>query len=324
MLQLPLIRRDTDQFAAFLMLQFGNGLVREVLDGMAWLYQAEAGHFALATTDTTERRYYDTLCFVYGSDPRSFEGGLLSKAHAEGCARETPPVLAEFRAAILPYVDLDLMKRVQAKDWLKTDDPNSPAALVPEFPWPPPAASTSYVVPASLLQARSTIGQVVAIIISSLEQTGYVERSFYRTKTNGVALITRLERINDDGSPASGNERWSAGLSYQSTLDLVRFPRGLFYVERGRYRVIVFILDDMPFSQSSERISEADARAWLRTGVNVLPPELAERPYGAGNCTVLIYEFASEGNVARLVDSNLTGKQHLEKAGLLAGLEQSR
>ena len=95
---------------------------------------------------------------------------------------------------------------------------------------------------------------------------------------------------------------------------MVGFFRGPFYVDPGRYRVIVFVLQDLPFSQSSSRITGEEARAWLRTGANTLPREVAQRPFGDGNCTVLIYEFASDGSAVRVVESGLTGRQHLDKA----------
>ena len=53
-----------------------------------------------------------------------------------------------------------------------------------------------------------------------------------------------------------------------------------------------------------------------------LAAEIAERPFGNHHCTVLIYEFASDGTAVRVVESRLTGKQHLEKAGVLSLLEK--
>lgn len=198
------------------------------------------------------------------------------------------------------------------------------AATLPDFPWPPPKSSASYELPRNIFQGRATIGDVTGAIISALERTGYVERSFFRTQANGVALVTRLERINDDGSARTENERWpSAAQTYQSSSDLVGFFRGLFYVDRGRYRIIVFVLQDLPFVQSQSGIAGSEARAWLREGANMLPKDMANRPFGDGNCSVLIYEFASDGTAVRAVESRLTGKQHLEKSGVLSYLEKS-
>ena len=195
---------------------------------------------------------------------------------------------------------------------------------LPEFPWPPPQASASYVLPDRLLESYHTVGEVVAAIIGALEQKGYVERSFFRTEAGGVALVTRLERINDDGTPSAETDRWpNSGDHYASRESLFQFLQGLFYVDPGHYRVIVFVLQDLPFSQSSTNISADEAKAWLISGANVLPAEIASRPFGGangGHCTALIYEFASDGTKVHVVDSRLTGKEHLEKAGLLAAL----
>lgn len=198
--------------------------------------------------------------------------------------------------------------------------PGSAGGPIPQFPWPPPAASASYVLPTNLFEGRTSTGQVVASIIAALEQKGYVERSFFRTVADGVALVTRLERINDDGSSAADVERWpAAGAAARSSAGLAQFLRGLFYVDPGRYRVIAFIIQDAPFAQSSEQVTGDQARSWLRSGANVLPRELAERSF-AGHCTALVYEFASDGAAVRVVESRLTGRQHLEKAGVLATL----
>src|SRR3990170_3186872 len=199
-------------------------------------------------------------------------------------------------------------------------EPETPAVSgsLPEFPWPPPAASASYVLPDRLLDGYRTLGDVTEAILAALEQNGYVERSFFRTAPRGVALVTRLERINDDGSPSAENERWSAAAQpLESTRSLLDLLHGLFFVDLGHYRVIVFVLQDRPFSQSAETITAQQAHAWLTSGANVLSPEIAALPFAGGHVTVLIYEFASDGSKVQVVTSQLTGKQHLEKAGLL-------
>jgi len=198
------------------------------------------------------------------------------------------------------------------------------AETIPQFPWPPPAASATYVLPETVFERGRTTGQVVTTIIAALERKGYVERSFFTTPVDGVVLVTRLERINEDGSSAADLQRWPAvGEAARSSIGFAQFLHGLFYVDPGRYRVIAFILQDAPFRQNPEQqVTGQQARAWLRTGANVLPRELAERGY-RGDCTVLVYEFASDGTAVRVVESRLTGLQHLEKSGVLATLGRS-
>lgn len=204
--------------------------------------------------------------------------------------------------------------------------PPPPESQLPEFPWPPPTASASYVLPDALLKPFPTVGAVTNAILGALERGGYVERSFFRTQDGGVALVTRLERINDDGTPADKN-RWPAGTQHQdSTQDLLKFLRGLFYVDPGHYRVIVFIIQDLPFTQTPDNITAGEAQAWLTTGANALPAAIAARPFDVdqgSRATALIYEFASDGTKVQVVVSSMTGKQHLEKAGLLTALDSA-
>src|SRR5262249_15258429 len=127
------------------------------------------------------------------------------------------------------------------------------AETMPEFPWPPPAASATYVLPETVFERSRTTGEVVTAIITALERKGYVGRSFFTTPADGVVLVTRLERINEDGSSVADLQRWPAlGDAAQSSVGFAQFLRGLFYVDPGRYRVIVFILQDAPFRQDAE------------------------------------------------------------------------
>ena len=88
-------------------------------------------------------------------------------------------------------------------------------------------------------------------------------------------MVTRLEHIKNDGSPFAERERWPPSKqNYASTNDLARFLYGPFFVDPGHYRVIVFILQDLPFSQSSKKITGEEARQWLSIGANILPPEI--------------------------------------------------
>jgi tetratricopeptide (TPR) repeat protein len=195
------------------------------------------------------------------------------------------------------------------------------AQSIPRFPWPPPTPSTSYPFPKTVFNRYSTVGEVSDAVLTALERSGYVERSFFQTGDGGIALVTRLERIASDGSPAAETERWPAGFD-DNPASFVDFVRGLFFAKAGRYRVIVFILQEASFRTSEIPATAEDAEMWLTHGLIKLPPQLASTPFRKDStCTALIYEFASDGTAVKRVTSSLTGKQHLQKAGLLAVLE---
>ncbi len=201
--------------------------------------------------------------------------------------------------------------------------PRNPADNVPFFPWPPPAPSARYVFPEETFKRYPTVGEVSSAILSALERSGYVERSFFQTEPGGVALVTRLERIGGDGSPAPEEDRWPAGFD-NSPSGFIDFVHGLFYAKAGHYRVIVFVLQEKSFTSSEQKATGKDAETWLAVGAYKLPAWLANRPFGKDStCTALIYEFASDGTAVKGVVSNLTGKQHLQKSGLLTALEAS-
>ncbi len=199
--------------------------------------------------------------------------------------------------------------------------PKADTDKVPYFPWPPPSSSARYVFPQEVFRRYSTVGEVSSTILKALERSGYVERSFFQTEQGGVALVTRLEKIAGDGAPAPEQERWPAGFD-STPSGFVDFVRGLFYAKAGHYRVIVFILQEKAFTQSEKKATGKDAETWLDVGAFKLPARLANRRFGPeSTCTALIYEFESDGTSVKSVQSPLTGKQHLEKAGLLPALE---
>lgn len=202
--------------------------------------------------------------------------------------------------------------------------PEQQGAL-PSFPWPPPAASVSYVLPKALIAKHGTVGDLTDAIIDALERTGYVERSFYGTPVGGVVLMTRIERIEDDGSPAGAGNRWADVPRQADAAGLASFLRGLFFAAPGRYRVILFVVQGQPFTQDPDKpLSGTQAQKLLRGGANALPADVAAQQLSGSQCTALIYEFANDGTAMKRVDSRLTARQHLEKAGIMAQLEQSR
>ena len=67
-----------------------------------------------------------------------------------------------------------------------------------------------------------------------------------------------------------------------------------------------------------------EAAEWMRTGLNVLPAELAAMPFtDHTNITALIYEFEKPGSTREpkpVVPGSLDGRTHLSQCGFLAVL----
>ena len=199
--------------------------------------------------------------------------------------------------------------------------PQVTPGLLPRFPWPPPVPSATYLFPVKVFAQYKTVGEVSSAIVEALQRSGYLEKSFYQTDPGGVALVTRLEKIQDDGAPAPDQDRWPLEMN-PSPSGLADFLRGLFFVKPGHYRVIVFFLQDIPFSPSRNRLTTEEAQKLVNEGANMLPSEVASRPFGTGRCTAYIYEFKSNGSSVNLVGIGVPAEKQLEKTGLIAGLEK--
>jgi len=151
LLDVPVFGREedaADQMAAFIALQFNKDVQRTIIKGFAYFWQMEAKNGADPPTaddpnppkDATQRclndplcaysdehgtasqRLYNTLCLGYGGDPDTFKDfvqmGWLPKTRADDCAREYQQLKLAFGKTIMPFVDADMMKKVQATQWL--------------------------------------------------------------------------------------------------------------------------------------------------------------------------------------------------------------
>ncbi|MCB1541068.1 MAG: hypothetical protein KDJ25_09560 [Rhodoblastus sp.] len=224
------------------------------------------------------------------------------------------PVLGANGERVIRIVRANALKSPAARVAVASPAPKTDAAAAPKqdqtarpvaelFPAEPPRASARYDIPEAIFAAMRTYGEATKFLLAALENGGYAERSFFSTQ-GGVAMITRLERIADDGAPMPA--RWSLKQPPDGAVEqTLAFLRGKFAVEPGRYRTIVFQLHDHP------------APAIVKTAAG-------GRSKGGTTCAVLVYEFVSDGSTVRLVENGLSAKEHLAKAGLLKAFEPAR
>jgi hypothetical protein len=129
MLDVPVFGREedaADAMAIFIASQFSKDVARTVTRGYAyfWSVLGNPKEWAQYSDEhgTSSQRFYNTLCLAYGGDPQTFkefvDKGWLPKARAANCAAEYQQIKVAFEKTILPYVDLNQMKAVQAKNWL--------------------------------------------------------------------------------------------------------------------------------------------------------------------------------------------------------------
>lgn len=197
------------------------------------------------------------------------------------------------------------------------------------LPWPPPQASATAAIPTRLffsdsqMNARVLLSDVDRLLTKALRTAGYTEYSYYRIP-DGFALVTRIEQINDDGTPLDSSARWSIDISPLNSFSLLEYIRALFSARSGYFRVIVFTVTSNPFIQSENRVRRSEVIAWLRSGFNILPHEVGELLYTQRyHVTALIYEFEkprAAQNAEFLEPGRMDGISHLRQAGIFPAL----
>ena len=128
-----------DQFATYIMLQFGKDQARRLIGGAAYAYhlymqnpQVTAPIAAFSDVHgAPAQRFYNLICLAYGANPTVFadvvDKGYLPRERARGCRREYDQAAFAFQDLIEPHVDQSLKKQVLDQTWLP-----------PQAPWHPP------------------------------------------------------------------------------------------------------------------------------------------------------------------------------------------
>ena len=187
---------------------------------------------------------------------------------------------------------------------------------LPRFPWPPPQCSQRITLNENLS------GRYVDIdtrLRKYLNSNGYSQQSYFQTP-GGFALVTQLEQFNQDGSPRMGKERWTDYPVPDKIDGLWSYLKSLVMPSSGNFRIFVFVLTDIPYNQSSRRVSKEEAVAWLSQGFNRLPKDIGNKPLTDRHyLDVLVYEFEAKQPTKRCAQKcpcTMSCMEHLYRSGL--------
>jgi len=207
--------------------------------------------------------------------------------------------------------------------------PPAPAVALelPQFPWPPPQASSRRDVPIDWLvtdRATATLGDLDRRLRAALSVAGYSGPSYFGVP-GGYAVVTLLEQIEADGRPKTDPPRWSTASPRGASFSLGDYLRALLTAQPGYFRVVVFVVTPAAFATTGEAIDSATALAWMQIGLNRLPDSIAALPVAgaAYACTALVYEFerASASDEPKFQAPGRLGiDAHLAGSGLLEEL----
>ena len=184
-----------------------------------------------------------------------------------------------------------------------------------------PGASEWDVIDDKLLGApTATLNDVHERLRRVLDETGFSPAELFAAP-GGFALITKMERIHDDGTSYTGSERWTQGKIPLHSLSLKDYLTSLFFDAPGEFRVFVFVISTMqpfpPEHPSKEQEDKARDLELLQGG-RVLPSSIASLPWKDRHGYVLLYRFERRLGepAAEVRPEPLPLRTHLEKAGM--------
>jgi hypothetical protein len=131
-----------DQFATFIMLQFGGEKAHRLIRGAAYSYigfikalkddPKVTRPLAAFSSDhgAPEERFYNLACIAYGYDPQIFYRVValdyLPEARAKVCKYEYSNLRYAFRTLITPHVDMDKAREVIARSFQPEGNARAP------------------------------------------------------------------------------------------------------------------------------------------------------------------------------------------------------
>jgi hypothetical protein len=143
--QVPVFGRQedaADQFATYIMLQFGGEKTHRLIKGAAYSYNGFIKDLkekpqvtvplAAFSSDhgAPEQRFYNLVCTAYGWDPQIFSGviekGYLPEHRGKVCKYEYGNLRFAFRRMITPHVDLEKAREVIDKSFLPEGNARAP------------------------------------------------------------------------------------------------------------------------------------------------------------------------------------------------------
>jgi putative metallopeptidase DUF4344 len=122
-----------DNFATFIVLQFGKGQARRLIGGAAWAWRAYLGDYqknpvvqtrlAVFATDhgLPQERFYNLVRLAFGANSQEFAdfASFLPPTRSPNCSHEYQTPVRAFRQEIRPHIDQEQARVVLDTDWLQ-------------------------------------------------------------------------------------------------------------------------------------------------------------------------------------------------------------
>lgn len=198
---------------------------------------------------------------------------------------------------------------------------------MPSFPWPPPKASSNYIIPPRLFLLdgeKNTLFDVFVRFKKAFDKNGYDEITLFSIP-DGYAMVLQLEQIDENGTPLEIPFRWSIRVKPPSIFSISSYLKALFTSAKGHFRLFVFLITDAPIIyDNTSSLSKNEIINLSNQGVNILPESIAKLDFSKNyNCTLLVYEFEQVDTEHQAIfksNSEIPAKVHLDKSKILQSL----
>jgi hypothetical protein len=122
-----------DNFATYIILQFGEGQAHRLIGGAAWSWRAYLGDYKKNPVVPTrlsafagdhglpQERFYNLICLAVGADHVGFADleNYLPASRAPHCSYEYQTLVRAFEKEITPHLDHEMATRVLDTNWLQ-------------------------------------------------------------------------------------------------------------------------------------------------------------------------------------------------------------
>jgi HEAT repeat protein len=182
--------------------------------------------------------------------------------------------------------------------------------------WPPPKFSDWYVLPRERLGTdQQTLADIHKRISGALSERDYQGQAIFEIP-DGFALVTKVERIYEDGREYPAPDRWTNVKLSPKTWS--EYWGSLWMGRPGHFRLLMFVVTTHKDLQgSNDQLSENDARGLFLQGSRILPNEIGHVSYSNHQCHVVVYHFEKKNGVVKVIyDDPLDAMMHLKKSGL--------
>jgi hypothetical protein len=122
-----------DNFATYVLLQFGEGQAHRLISGAAWAWRAYLGDYKKnpvvplrlsafgSDHGLPQERFYNLVCLAFGADRIGFAdfANYLPPTREPSCAFEYRTLVRAFAKEITPHIDEEIARGVLDTNWLQ-------------------------------------------------------------------------------------------------------------------------------------------------------------------------------------------------------------